>query len=58
MGVNEKGFLNAAGFIGYAKDIYEIVSNIDLKKEEEDVEVETDQTLFTRIFLTTVLRVI
>ncbi len=55
MGVSEKRFLNAAGFIGYAKDIYEIVLNIDLKEEDDE---ETDQTLFTRIFLTTILRVI
>ncbi|CAF0816227.1 unnamed protein product [Rotaria sp. Silwood1] len=43
---NEKRFLNSGGFIGYASDIYEIISSKENIDDDED-----DQLFYTKIFL-------
>ncbi|XP_064610381.1 procollagen-lysine,2-oxoglutarate 5-dioxygenase 1-like isoform X2 [Liolophura sinensis] len=48
--LNEKRYLNSGGFIGYAKDIYEIVSH-DVIKNRDD-----DQLYYTKIYLDPELR--
>jgi len=40
---NEKRFLNSGGFIGYASDIYEMISSED--------EIKDEQLFFTKLFL-------
>ena len=47
---NEKRFLNSGGFIGHAKDIYEIL-NYDEVKDDDD-----DQLYYTKIYLNSELR--
>jgi procollagen-lysine,2-oxoglutarate 5-dioxygenase len=49
---NEKRFLNSGGFIGYASDIYEMISS----KEKID-DTEDDQLFYTKIFLDQTTRV-
>lgn len=48
--VHEKRYLCSGGFIGYAKDIYEIVSHKEIQNKEDD------QLYYTEIFLDTGLR--
>lgn len=43
VGSNEKRFLNAGGFMGYASDIYEMISSAD--------EIKDEQLFFTKLFL-------
>ncbi|CAF2076350.1 unnamed protein product [Rotaria magnacalcarata] len=43
VGSNEKRFLNSAGFMGYASDIYEMITSQDDIKDE--------QIFFTKVFL-------
>ncbi len=52
MGTHEKRFLNSDGFIGYASDVYELISSVDIEDGE------TDQLFYTQIFLDSLLRVI
>jgi len=40
---NEKRFLNAAGFMGYASDIYEMISSAET--------IDNDQIFFSKLFL-------
>ncbi|XP_005094861.1 procollagen-lysine,2-oxoglutarate 5-dioxygenase 1 [Aplysia californica] len=47
---NEKRFLNSGGFIGYAREIYEMVSYQALGDQEDD------QLYYTQIFLNRALR--
>lgn len=42
---NEKRYLNSGGFIGYASDIYEIITRDQIKDEDDD------QLFYTNIFL-------
>lgn len=42
---NEKRFLNSGGFIGYAGDLYEIITTEPIKDHEDD------QLFYTKIFL-------
>ncbi|CAF4598213.1 unnamed protein product [Rotaria socialis] len=48
---NEKRFLNSGGFIGYASDIYEMITSKETIKDDED-----DQLFYTKIFLDKNLR--
>ncbi|UJR36254.1 hypothetical protein I4U23_028985 [Adineta vaga] len=43
---NEKRFLNSGGFIGYASDIYEMITSKETIDDKED-----DQLFYTKIFL-------
>ncbi|CAF1410609.1 unnamed protein product [Adineta steineri] len=43
---NEKRFLNSGGFIGYASDIYEMISSKEKIADDDD-----DQLFYTKIFL-------
>ncbi len=52
MGTHEKRFLNSDGFIGYASDVYELISSVEIEDDE------TDQLFYTKIFLDSLLRVI
>ncbi|KAK3104424.1 hypothetical protein FSP39_001801, partial [Pinctada imbricata] len=47
---HEKRFLNSGGFIGYAKDIYEIVTYKDIGNQDDD------QLYYTKIYLDESLR--
>ncbi|XP_062612335.1 multifunctional procollagen lysine hydroxylase and glycosyltransferase LH3-like [Saccostrea cucullata] len=47
---NEKRYLNSGGYIGYAKDLYEIITHRDIKDTDDD------QLYFTNIFLDKTLR--
>ncbi len=49
VGSNEKRFLNSEGFMGYASDIYEMISSQD--------EIKDKQLFFTKIFLDETTRV-
>ncbi len=49
---NEKRFLNSGGFIGYASDIYEIITSKTKIDDEDD-----DQLFYTKIFLDETARV-
>ena len=40
-----KRFLNSGGFIGYAKDIYEIVTHHEIQNHEDD------QLYYTKLYL-------
>ena len=51
VGENEKRFLNSGGFIGYATDLYEIISSSTLKDDDDD------QLFYTKIFLNKPTRV-
>lgn len=42
---NEKRYLNSGGFVGYASDIYEIITSEPIKNEDDD------QLFYTKIFL-------
>lgn len=46
----EKRFLNSGGYIGYAKDLYEIITHRSIKDTDDD------QLYFTNIFLDETLR--
>lgn len=48
--VNEKRFLNSGGFMGYAKDIYEVISHHEIENRADD------QLYYTNIFLDKKLR--
>jgi len=45
--MEEKRYLNSGGFIGYAKQIYEMIQNADSEVADND----DDQLYYTRIFL-------
>jgi procollagen-lysine,2-oxoglutarate 5-dioxygenase len=45
----EKRFLNSGGFMGYASDIYEMISSED--------EIKDEQLFFTKLFLNDTTRV-
>jgi hypothetical protein len=47
----EKRFLNSGGFIGFASDIYEIISSTPIKDDDDD------QLFYTNIFLNKPTRV-
>ena len=49
---NEKRFLNSGGFIGYASDIYEMISSQEQIDDDAD-----DQLFYTKIFLDETMRV-
>ena len=49
---NEKRFLNSGGFIGYAADVYEMISSGGTIKDDDD-----DQLFYTKIFLNETNRV-
>jgi hypothetical protein len=49
---NEKRFLNSGGFIGYASDIYEMITSKEKIDDKED-----DQLFYTKIFLDEFTRV-
>ena len=49
---NEKRFLNSGGFIGYAWDIYEMITSKEKIEDTED-----DQLFYTKIFLDEYMRV-
>ena len=50
---NEKRFLNSGGFVGYASDVYEMISNKEEIHDDDD-----DQLFYTKIFLNKTTRVI
>jgi hypothetical protein len=49
---NEKRFLNSGGFIGYASDIYEMITSKEKIEDNDD-----DQLFYTKIFLNETTRV-
>lgn len=49
---NEKRFLNSGGFMGYASDIYEMISSQEKIEDDDD-----DQLFYTKIFLDETTRV-
>lgn len=49
---NEKRYLNSGGFIGYASDIYEIITSEPIANEDDD------QLFYTKIFLNKPTKVI
>jgi hypothetical protein len=51
VGENEKRFLNSGGFIGYASDIYEIITSSPVKDNDDD------QLYYTKVFLNKPTRV-
>ena len=48
---HQKRFLNSGGFIGYAADIYSIITNSKLDDDDDD------QLFYTKLFLNKELRV-
>ncbi|KAH3821107.1 procollagen-lysine,2-oxoglutarate 5-dioxygenase 1-like isoform X1 [Dreissena polymorpha] len=48
--LHEKRFLNSGGFIGYAKDVYEVVSHGNIENTDDD------QRFYTTIYLNVKLR--